>query len=267
MKDGMKALLGAALSLLLVGGVLNAAGAAMGGREESRSSDLLSLVPGELHIGGEGGLHLSPGKISVGGWGHTGADGSAVEALSPFTDLKIEVDLAEVSVTEGEDYGVELFWEDEKCKLSYRLEDGKLKVWNEKMGDHLDRMEGAQVIITLPASAELGEVDISTDLGSVTWEAPANARKVDLSTDLGSVICSGLLAGELEASSDLGSVELCLPGSREDFRWELEASMGQLSLDGETQSGGMGDLLVTGGSGERLVKASTDLGSVDVSFS
>ena len=143
-----------------------------------------------------------------------------------------------------------------------------MKVWNEERDGYPDRdVEGACVVVTLPAGTELGEVDISTDLGSVTWEATASARKAELSTDLGSVSCSGLLARELGGSSDLGSVELLLPGPREDFRWELEANMGQLSLGGETQSRGLGELLVSGGTGEHLVKASSDLGSVDVSFS
>lgn len=263
MKAGTKALLGVSLSLLIVGGALNAAGAAMGGREES-------LVRGELQIGGEKGIRLSPGKVSIGDWGRNelSSDNGTVTTLSPFTDLEVDVDLADISVVEGEDYALDLTWESDYFKLSYQLKDGKLKVWNEERDGHPDRdVEGACVIVTLPAGAELGEVDISTDLGSVTWEATASARKAELSTDLGSVSCSGLLAGELEGSSDLGSVELLLPGPRKDFRWELEANMGQLSLDGETQSSGMGELLVSGGTGEHIVKASSDLGSVDVSFS
>lgn len=255
MKAGTKALLGVSLSLLVVGGALNAAGAAMGGREES-------LARGELQIGGEKGIRLSPGKMSIGDWGRNelSSDNGTMTTLSPFTDLE--------SVVEGEDYAVDLTWESDYFKLSYQLKDGKLKIWNEERDGHPDRdVEGACVIVTLPAGAELGEVDISTDLGSVTWEATASARKAELSTDLGSVTCSGLLAGELEGSSDLGSVELLLPGPREDFRWELEASMGQLSLDGEAQSSGMGELFVSGGTGEHMVKASSDLGSVDVSFS
>lgn len=263
MRSATKVLLGTALSLLVVGGTLNAVGAAMGGREESRSA-------GELYIGGERGIHLSSGKMSIGGWGEKDGfsdDGTAV-ILSPFTDLEVNVDLADISVVEGENYAVDLTWGSDYFKLSYQLKDGKLRIWNEAYDGDLDRdVEGACVIVTLPDGAELGEVDISTDLGSVTWEAAAGARKAELSTDLGSIVCSGLLARELEASSDLGSVDVSLPGPREDFRWELEGSMGQLSLDGETQSGGMGELLVTGGTGEYMVKASADLGSVDVSFS
>ena len=263
MRPATKVLLGTALSLLVVGGALNAVGAAMGGREESRPA-------GELYIGGERGIHLSPGKVSIGGWGEKDGfsdDGTAV-ILSPFTDLEVSVDLADISVVEGENYAVDLIWESDYFKLSYQLKDGKLRIWNEAYDGDLDRdVEGACVIVTLPDGAELGEVDISTDLGSVTWEAAASARKAELSTDLGSVTCGGLLARELEGSSDLGSVEIFLPGSREEFRWELEANIGQLSLDGEPQSSGMGELLVAGGAGERLVKASSDLGSVDVSFS
>lgn len=235
----------------------------MGGREES-------MARGEFHIGGEKGIHLSPGKMSIGDWGRNerSSDKGTAATLSPFTDLDVDVDLADVSVVEGEDYAIDLTWESDDVKLSYQLKDGKLKIWNGERNGHLDRaIEGACVVVTLPAGAELGEVDVSTDLGSVTWEATASARQAELSTDLGSVACSGLLAGELEASSDLGSVEILLPGPREDFRWELEASMGQLSLDGETQSSGMGELLVSGGTGKHIVKASSDLGSVDVSFS
>ena len=269
MKTTAKVLLGVSLALLAAGTALNMVGASMGGREESKTQfDSSMFLPGTFHLGEGRGIHISPGRMQIGEQGEFSFSDTLEVALSPFTDLEVEVDLASVLVAEGEDYTVDLSWESDRFRLFYEVEDGKLKIWSEGQDGYGKVTDvSADVIITIPADAELGEVDISTDLGSVIWEATASAREAELLSGLGSVTCSGLLAWELEGSSDLGSVDITLPGPRKDFRWELESDMGQLSLDCEPQSGGIGDLLIAGGTGERLVKASTDLGSVNVSFS
>jgi len=289
MKRVSKTILAVAGIAAVLGVLFWAAGAALGGQRELDAAAEAN-GQGALHLGGEHGFHIDRQGIHIGSntldWDNdddpSEADDSTVirdgnsitsSGLAAFTSLDVELTLGDVIVEEGEDYNIRLSWNvptaGKGFEMLYKSEDGKLTVWTEdsnaKMPD--GKSWNSSAIITIPKGTELDEVDISTDLGDVSWSAAATAREVNLSTDLGDVTCSGLTAGELDAESDLGDVTLYLPGGREAYRWELETNMGDLSVDGKMQAGGLGTISNQGGSGENGVEASTALGNIEVYFS
>jgi len=273
----------------ILGILLWAAGAVMGGQRELNAA-AEENGQGALHLGGEHGFYIDRQGIHIGnnildrdddddpveaGDGTVVRDGNSITSsgLVAFTSLDVELMLGDVFVEEGEDYSICLTWNVPTAvkgfEMFYKSEDSKLTVWTEdsdvKMPD--GKSWNSSAIITIPKGADLDEVDISTDLGDVSWSAAATAREVNLSTDLGDVTCSGVTAQDLKAESDLGNVTLYLPNGREFYRWELETNMGDLTVDGETQAGGIGSISNQGGSGRNSVEASTALGDVEVYFS
>lgn len=295
MKKAIKLCLALAGTLFVLGVVLHLTGTAMGGRRESAqyfedhwenisrgSWGHILVNSDEVHIGGENGLHVDSDGVSIGGEhgihvGHHSESGHSDRKqllqsgeLTNITAVEVDVDCGDVWVQEGESFAVSLDWNLNNYNMSYEVEDGVLTVWDESWGSFKglsDIVITCKVLITVPAGAALDKLDLSTDMGDIEVDADLTAKKANLSTNLGDVNCLGLQAKELEAESDLGDVALHLPGTREDYTWELETSMGDLLLDGEKQSGGMGDIANRGGSGKNKVEAATSLGSIEVYFS
>ena len=288
MKRAAKFSLSLAGMLLAVGIICMVSGAVMGGRGETdryfeshmKDPAWSGLWHDGIHIGGEDGIHLDSTGVDIGGehgihWKHRGGEPvpgtnstSQNGALKNITAIDVDVDCADVEIREGEDCSVALDWNLNNYSMSWTVEDNELKVTSESWPNVLPNSfdMGCKVAITLPAGTVLEELDLSTNLGDIDVDASFTARTAELSTDLGDVTCRGLQAGELDAESDLGDVELHMPNGREDYSWELETSMGELYLDGEKRSGGLGDIAEHGGSGRNLLEASSSLGNVQVYF-
>lgn len=280
MKKTGKRLLTAAGVIALLGLALLLAGFALGGREAIQAeaglnSGRVHLGEHTIQIGGENGIRIDEGGIHIGsglpsGGSHHAGDTSPAYScgLEGVTDLEVDLSLGDITVREGDRPYLELSYPDESCALRYSFSDGKLKVWSEAAdhGHMTDAMSGCRVNITLPANTTLREVELSTDLGDITWSVSALCREADLSTDLGDVTCSSLLADDLSCETDMGNVALALPGGREKFCWKLETDMGNILVDGKTESSGMGSVKHEGGSGEKLLEASSHMGNVSVDF-
>ena len=78
------------------------------------------------------------------------------------------------------------------------------------------------------------------------------------------------VASLLEADCGVGSLEMDILGSLEDFSYEVDCSMGTVILDGESYSGpfqnGNGDLGFPAGTGTKMMKLNCGVGSMDISF-
>lgn len=295
MKRAIKICLALAGTLFALGLVLHLTGTAMGGRRESIQYfedrwenishgdwDHISVNSDGVHIGGENGFHLDSDGVSIGGdhglhVGHHDGNGHSERKqllesgeLTGITAIEVDVDCGDVWVQEGENFSVSLDWNLNNYNMSYEVKNGVLKVEDESWGSFKissDIVIACKVLVTVPSGTALDKLDLSTAMGDIEVDAAVTAKKADLSTNLGDVNCLGLQAKELEAESDLGDIELHLPGAREDYAWELETGMGDLFLDGEKQSGGLGDITSRGGSGKNKVEAAASLGSIKVYFS
>lgn len=296
MKKGIKLCLSLAGTLFVLGLALNLVGAAMGGRRESNRYfqdrwDEISydgewgpiLVGSDgVHIGGTNGIHVDSDGVNIGGEhgihvGHNGVGSYSGEKqlvesgeLTGITSLDVDMDCGDISVQEGTGFSVSLVWNMDHYTMTYRVENGVLKVEDEswdgiKWGDNFN-ME-CKATLTIPAGTALDALDLSTEFGDIEVDAAITARSADLSTSMGDINCQSLQADELDAESDMGDVILHLPGSREDYSWDLETNMGTLTVDGQRQSSGMGEISALGGYGPNYVKAQADMGDIQVHFS
>ena len=295
MKKAVKVCLAAAGTLFALGLILNLAGTAMGGRAEStryyeqwweERSGHKGLGPIQvdtegIHIGGENGIHVDGDSVSIGGEhgihvGHHGGDWYSGEKrmtqsgeLTGITAIEVDVDCSDIWIQEGDTCGVSLDWNLSHYTMSYRVEDGVLKGEDEsgeggKWGDNFN-ME-CKAVLTIPAGTVLDTLDLSTDFGDIEIDAAIMAGTAELSTNMGDITCRSLQAGELDAESDMGDVILHLPGGEEEYNWDLETCMGTLTVDGQKQSSGMGEITALGGYGSNYVKAQADMGNIQVHF-
>lgn len=295
MKKGIKLCLALAGSLFALGLVLTLTGTALGGRMESqqycweRWKDFswdnrwgsVQVNSDGVHIGGENGIHVDSAGVSIGGEhglhvghhdeGEYSGRKQLMEsgALTGITAVEVDIDCGDIWVQEGETLSVSLDWNLNNYTMTYQVENGVLKVEDETWGSgHLGTLNiDCSAVITIPAGTDLREVKLSTDMGDVDVDAAITAREATLSTNMGDVTCLGLQADQLDAESDMGDVTLCLPKSREDYSWELKTDLGELTVDGEVQSSGVGKLTDRGGSGKNRVEASSSMGNVEISFS
>ena len=292
MKRGIKICLALAGTLFALGLTLNLVGTAMGGRRESnryfedrweeisydREWGPILVGSDGIHIGGENGIHVDSGGVSIGGdsgihVGHGDAGEKQVlesGKLEGITSVEVDVDCGDLRLQKGEEFAVSLGWNLRNYTMRYWVEDGVLKVEDEswgggKWGDNFN--VECKMILTVPAEWALDVLRLSTEFGDIEVDVDITAGEVDLSTSMGDVVCRSLQARDLEAKSDMGDVIIHLPGEQEEYTWDLETSMGTLTVDGQTQNSGMGDITALGGDGPNYVEAEAAMGDIQIHFS
>lgn len=289
MKRLAKWALGVAGGAFLLGLCLYGAGTFLGGRAEGERIIRARWNDGgiggrEIHLGGEHGVHIGQGGVHVGGEHglHIGGDslgwdddeeledldtGSLAGVdLAAFTDIEAELHLGDVIVEEGETYGVCLEWNiptlGKAFDMTYENKNGKLKIWTEEgSGDVVGPGTWvAKATVTIPKGAQLGEVELSTEFGDISWSAEAAAREAELSTNLGDVDCAGLAATELKAESDLGDVTVDFPAS-EGVSYSLSTDLGEARVNGESAPA-----VYEAPHESYYVEVKSDLGNVELNF-
>lgn len=268
MKRFMKWCLILAGVLLVTGIGLHVAGAVMGGRAESNSyfarrwdsvSDhWLGVLPRLEEIAG---LEREMQQVSD-------------EELTNIHAIEVDIDYGDIGiapqVNNKETFSVFLFWNLRGYELNYTVENGILKVSDESWGRHFWGGSNSEcsVLIRVPEWAVLNELDLSTDLGDVFVSgASIIVNEADLSTNLGDVSWSDThCIQELDAGTDLGDVSITMPWGRENYYWELETDLGEVTVDGAAQGGDVVGGSSRGGTGDCFISASSNLGDVGLYF-
>lgn len=290
----MKKFLLTAGALLLVAGLgLSWAGIRMGGETMAT-----------VHLFGRSWNVYAP---SAAGWNvaslHEGTATASLEAVdragsdpvesvlvtdnnaTPFSAVSLDVDLGNVTIAAGDDYGVEIrswgtgyavdFW--------YNNSNDTLYIESNDSDSFLPTNCGSEITVYVPADIrleslyvdldlgdltlaglDLGYADISLDLGSLTGEALSVTTTFQVEASLGEVVLFGDLGEYVDISADLGSVQLGLSRPISEYCWELEADLGSVTVDGQEQK--LVDYEVTGGDGNRSIVVDADLGSITLDF-
>ena len=260
-----KGLLGVGALLLLSGGLLALSGWTMGGQTEL-----------DLSWNGHG-VRIGPlGIVSRDSAAQTetaARDGREELHLQAFRRVDVDVDLGDVTVTQGGDYGVSLNWKGKHYALEYELDGDTLRVRSSAQGGRfgLDGY-GGTVTVYVPQHLRLEQLEVRSDLGDICLEGIAAdtatvtgdlgdltlgqgragalelhesmgtidgagltvERSLSVENDMGDVRLEGDLQGELEVADSMGEIELTLSGPVEDYRYELNVDMGEICVNGET---------------------------------
>jgi len=140
-------------------------------------------------------------------------------------------------------------------------------------------------VIWIAPCAVAGQVDISTNMGDVTWEAEgessvntlnfhsdmgdvyayfnsATALRAEFSSHMGDVTVEGMQSAELTAWTNMGDVEIQLPGG-EPLAYVLDASMGETYVNGDPRGK---HILQNPSNAGRNVTGRSDMGDVSLGF-
>jgi len=243
MKKMTKALAGLGVFLLVAGLVLSGAGLAMGART-NLSVDWFG-IPINVGVGGIGYRRVTGGTEQI-----PPEDSVSVvtsERLAAFDELEVDVALGDVTVEQGEDYGVELSWNAASVELYYEVKGGTLLIWNkDQVNISLGSGMFASVRVSVPEGVTLDKVSVDTDLGDCRI-SDLQARELDVEAELGAVSLSNVTADEADLELSLGNLEL----------WDVTAGELEANLS-------LGDLTGSGLTVSRELKAENDMGSIDL---
>lgn len=194
-----KGLLGVGALLLLSGGLLALSGWTMGGQTEL-----------DLSWNGHG-VRIGPlGIVSRDSAAQTetaARDGREELHLQAFRRVDVDVDLGDVTVTQGGDYGVSLNWKGKHYALEYELDGDTLRVRSSAQGGRfgLDGY-GGTVTVYVPQHLRLEQLEVRSDLGDICLEGIA-ADTATVTGDLGDLTLRQVRAGELELHERMGTID------------------------------------------------------------
>lgn len=209
----------------------------------------------------------------------------AVEVVGEkaFSEICLDLEVANVTVAAGDDYLVEISCWGDGYQVQRVIGNGMLFLWSESDSFVTGATCGSDITIYVPADEKLEYVSAQLDLGSITL-AGLTMDWADLDVDLGDVIGEDLtvcgylhvdadlgavtlygdLDGSVEIDANLGDVTLGLAQPASHYCWDLTASLGSVTVDRRSYNGiSSSD---AGGSGDAMLHVDTDVGNIQVDF-
>jgi len=223
-------------------------------------------------------------------------------SLDAFSEIDLDVGLANVTVCSGDDYtlsvgrnpaldGYELRWEVKggalKIKDGGKVNQVQINNWGdlkEGLEDLFRAQGGIDVIITVPDGTILDKISVKTGLGDVMLYGVGAAKvsmetgmgdvecydtrqvkKLDLDTGMGDVTLSLDEVGDgmdIDLESGMGNVEAVLGCSERDCEYELESGMGNVMVNNVSRGGKAEHK----GNMPYKLDAESGMGDVNVSF-
>ena len=162
-------------------------------------------------------------------WADEGETKESRVSLKPFSAAEVELEHGNILFQTGTEYAIEIT-HGENTRIDYEVQGDVLTVWHADGFRPFGKNCTCSVTVTVPETAELQQVELSSDLGNVTAEH-ISARELYLSADMGEITATGVCVERLELDSDMGSI------SAEDISVArsvyAESDMGEISLRGD----------------------------------
>lgn len=215
------------------------------------------------------------------------------EVTSDITSLDIEINAADFTIVHGEDFSVESnlkylkFSDDngvlklvENTKRTASYADAMLKISipADVVFENVSIKTGAAKLSAESISAE--NVKLRLGAGQVQFDNIEAKENIDIKGGAGQIrISDGKLnnltldlgVGELDMTAQLlgesnlkfgvGESDLTLKGNEDDYNFDIKNGVGKINIEGITASN-----LVSGGSGECLVKIKGGVGKTNIAF-
>lgn len=203
-----------------------------------------------------------------------------VEEKLSFSSIEIESDVLDIELFSAPEFSMDATYYS-VIPIAYSVEDGILKVVANKNSSTINigvsLGETSVLKIGVPEGLKLDALTINGNVGRIAVGA-LEADSVRLTSDVGEIDVTGLKTDAMEvrsatgsirildanfmkcaAHSNVGDVSLGLIGAREDYTLNLSTNIGSIDVAGANRS-------YRTYRGERLVDASTNVGSVKIDF-
>ena len=220
--------------------------------------------------------------------------------LESFDEIDIDVSIANVMVTPGEDYtlfidsgatlgGYSLRWEIKNGVLKIRDGNGaghvQINSWDDFKNTFGINASAMNVTITVPDGAALNKLKAKIGLGDVFLSQLYAEKELEAETGMGDVECYGVRAmdevdlksgmgdvtlaitepysgAEFSAKTGMGTVEVNVEGYEKDWDYEAKTGMGTVALNG----GDRGAKAERKGTGEYKLEAESGMGDINLYF-
>ena len=221
--------------------------------------------------------------------------------LDPFVEIDVDVSIANVTVTGGDDYTLSISSDTTLggYSLKWEVKDGVLKIRDGGTAGHVEinnwddfknifgaNASAMDVIITVPETGEMvNKIKAKTGLGDVFLSSLYVSEQVTAETGLGDVECYNVRAyDEVDLESGMGDVTLGVDEVFAGAKFDLKTGMGNVeaSIDFQEKSWdyeaktGMGAVTVNGdgrgtkaqrkGDGSYELEAESGMGDINLYF-
>lgn len=220
--------------------------------------------------------------------------------LDPFLEIDVDVSIANVTVTPGEDYtlfidsdatlgGYSLKWEVKNDVLRIRDSGAaghvQINSWDDFKNMFGVNASAMDVTITVPESAELSKLKAKTGLGDVFLSQLYVEKKLEAETGLGDVECYEIRAHdevdlesgmgdvtlsvsepysgtEFDAKTGMGTIEAQIDCLEKDFDYEAKTGMGTVTVNGDDR----GTKAQRKGTGDYKLELESGMGDINLYF-
>ncbi len=174
-------------------------------------------------------------------------------------ELDIDIDVAQVFISLGEDFTVRAENTEEMYIKSVLDKDGELIIKDERYKEWFERnsIKHPKVYITIPEGMRFNSIDIETDVGAVEAQnINLETKRLDVKTEVGSIEINGITSDETEAEVAVGAIKLqgsftgntelsCQLGSIifnstgiiENWSYEVETTLGGVKINDNSMAG------------------------------
>lgn len=220
--------------------------------------------------------------------------------LEAFDEIDVDASIANVTVTDGDDYTLSISSDTTLggYSLKWEVKNGVLKIRDAGSAGHVEinnwddfknifgvNATAMDVIITIPEGAELNKLKVKTGLGDVFLSNLEMKQKLEAKTGLGDVECyeisvhddvrleSGMgditlaigvpySGTEFDLHSGMGTIEAQINGLEKDWDYEAKTGMGTVTLNGDSR----GTKVERKSKGDYKLDAETGMGDVNLYF-
>lgn len=253
-------------------------------------------------------LMVITGCCVVGGtFYHVGRFGNAPTSrneqdMEAFANISVDVDVAELSITEGESFSLRYQYTD-GLEPVYEVKNGTLFIKQKQTGYRIwgdpGRVDECSLSLTIPAGTALDSVDIRAAMGDVGIDKIASSKcdiqsnlgninikncsfdKTDLVANLGEISVSDTELGDAQINNDMGNIKAtaCTFGdldivaamgnavidaaqNLDGYRMDLRSDLGSVTVNGRHESG----KYYQKGSGTGRLEIETSVGTVRLDY-
>ena len=181
--------------------------------------------------------------------------------------LDIDMDAGILKVVKGEGKEIKVITTSKNAEIETSLEDGTLTISENShttyWGNGVHRL---QVVIEVPEQLELEDLSVEVGAGDIDIrEGLLTTAYASVDVDAGNLDFAGEVKGDLDASCNVGNLELKLIGEQQDYNYSLSCDVGSIKV-GDISVSGLGREKEIDNDADYDMDVSCDVGNIDVKF-
>lgn len=203
---------------------------------------------------------------------------SASEQLDAFNSLVADTDVADITVSTGDDYSIDYQTTDTKLAPKYEVKNGTLTI--KQIVKHPTkwgigtRNRKCKITITIPEETALDSIDIDGDVGDITIIGIASSKlvtdnavgdteikqctipSIETDSSVGDTDIIDCNFNKLDVDGDVGDINVQSKQDLSDYKMDFDTSIGEVSVnqrshkDNYTQRGKAGTIILDNSTGD-----------------